>query len=141
MQLFILHGSFFNTSEFIFKSTPWKTKQDNFEATKSNVIIAGHSGLPFHQENKNNLWINPGVIGMPANDGSPKVWYAILDNKNDALSFSHHSFHYNHKLTSDLMKENMLPKEYAQTIISGIWDNTEILPTHESSLQGIKIKL
>lgn len=137
----IVHGSFENISEFIFESTPWERKQPNFEATKSNVVIAGHCGLPFYHLNKDNLWLNPGVIGMPANDGTPSVWYAILDDCNDTFSFKHHRLDYNHKLTSKLMQNGLLPEAYARTINTGIWDNTEILPAVESGLQGFKINL
>jgi predicted phosphodiesterase len=137
----VVHGSYENTSEFIFKSTPWERKQPNFKATKSDVIIAGHCGLPFYQFNDDYLWLNPGVIGMPANDGTPSVWYAILDDANETFNFKHHQLDYNHKLTSKLMQNGLLPEEYVRTIITGIWDNTEILPAEESGLQGFAIKL
>ncbi|OEK07874.1 diadenosine tetraphosphatase [Flavivirga aquatica] len=137
----IVHGSYFNTSEFIFKSTPWNTKKSNFDVTKSDVIIGGHCGLPFYHEKENKLWINPGVIGMPANDGNPNVWYTILNDKNETFNFKHHSLKYNYKLTNKLMQNDILPKEYARTIVTGIWDNTEILPAIESGLQGFGIQL
>jgi len=140
-KMIVVHGSYFNTSEFIFKSTNWETKAKNFEATKTDVIIAGHCGLPFNHQYKENLWLNPGVIGMPANDGNPTVWYAILNDENDNFSFEHRNLSYNYKLTSKLMQNGLLPKEYARTIITGIWDNTEILPPFESGLQGFGIQL
>ncbi|SED97929.1 metallophosphoesterase family protein [Polaribacter dokdonensis] len=140
-QVSVVHGSYFNVSEFIFKSTPWQVKQPNFEATKSNVIVAGHCGLPFHHEQNKRLWLNPGVIGMPANDGNPSVWYAIVDDTQSTLSFTHKTLNYNYKLTSKLMQNGLLPKEYSRTIVTGIWDNTEILPAIESGLQGFGIQL
>ena len=135
----VVHGSFFNTSEFIFKSTPWEKKQTNFDVTQSDIIVAGHCGLPFHQEQNNLLWLNPGVIGMPANDGNTTVWYVILEEKNNLVTFEHKSLTYNHSLTNALMLENGLPKEYAKTILTGIWDNTEILPETETKMQGKSI--
>ena len=36
------------------------------------AIIGGHSGLPFTQTLGSRLWHNPGAIGMPANDGTPR---------------------------------------------------------------------
>lgn len=136
----VVHGSYFNTSEFIFKSTPWGIKITNFEATNSAVIIAGHCGLPFNQSKDDLLWLNPGVIGMPANDGNPSVWYAILEEKNNLVTFEHKSLTYNHVVTNNLMISNGLPNEYAKTILTGIWDNMEILPEAETKLQGQKIQ-
>ncbi|WP_456438554.1 metallophosphoesterase family protein [Psychroserpens sp.] len=140
-KITIVHGSYFNTSEFIFKSTDWSRKQSNFETTKSDVIVGGHCGLPFQHKNGEKLWLNPGVIGMPANNGNPSVWYAILDDTSESFNFQHHTLTYDYKLTSKFMDNGLLPQEYARTIVTGIWDNTEILPEVESSLQGLEIKL
>jgi len=137
----VVHGSYLNTSEFLYKSTPWKHKKQNFEATNSDVIIGGHCGLPFFDSKEEKIWINPGVIGMPANDGSSKVWYAILDDTDSSFNFKHHKLAYNYRLASQLMKNGLLPEEYSRTLITGIWDNTEILPAFESGLQGFGIKL
>ena len=137
----VVHGSYHNISEFIFKSTPWNVKESTFIATDSDVIIAGHCGLPFESKQDDQLWLNPGVIGMPANDGSTEVWYAILNDNDGAFNFEHHTFAYNYKLTSELMHNGILPEEYARTIVTGLWDNTEILPALESGLQGFGIKL
>ena len=137
----VVHGSYFNTSEFIFKSTPWINKAVNFEATNSDVIIAGHCGLPFNDVQNNLQWINPGVIGMPANDGKPVVWYVILEDKNEQFTFKHHQLNYDYELTNNFMIERSLPQEYADTILSGIWDNMEILPETETHQQGKEIQL
>ena len=136
----VLHGSYFNTSEFIFKSTPWEKKLPNFHITGSNVIVAGHCGLPFNEKRDGLLWLNPGVIGMPANDGNTSVWFVILEEKDDSLTYKHKSLAYNYSLTNSFMIKNGLPNAYAKTILTGIWDNTEILPETEIKLQGQKIQ-
>jgi len=137
----VVHGSYFNVSEFIFKSTAWNHKLPNFEATQSDVIIAGHCGLPFIDKNNNKTWTNPGVIGMPANNGNPNVWFAILDDSEQPFRVDFRKLEYNHRLTNKLMLNGLLPKSYAKTIISGIWDNMEILPEAEKLQQGKSIKL
>ncbi len=142
-KFMVVHGSYANTSEFIFKSSPWEVKAPNFTIANTNydVVIGGHCGLPFHHKKHDKLWINPGVIGMPANDGNPTVWYAILNEVNGNLEYKHHTLNYNYKLTNQLMQNQLLPQEYARTIITGIWDNTEILPAVESGLQGFGINM
>lgn len=135
----VVHGSYQNVSEFIFKSTPWKIKKHNFELTQSDVIVAGHSGLPFCDYREDKIWLNPGVIGMPANDGKPHVWFAVLDDLDGNLNIKHFTLDYNYKLTSKMMFQNKLPEAYAKTIITGIWDNMEILPAPEVEIQGQEI--
>jgi predicted phosphodiesterase len=137
----VVHGSYFETADYIFKSTNWIEKEKNFEVTNSDLILAGHSGLPFHQSKNNKHWINSGVIGMPANDGTDRVWFLILDtNEKGEVIYEHHSFTYNHEEASSLMESNKLPKEYALTLKTGIWDNCEILPEEETKLQGVNLE-
>lgn len=133
----VVHGSPAHVSEFVFKSTPWATKEKNFEATLSKVILAGHAGLPFADVHENYYWLNAGVIGMPANDGTPRVWYLLLDDAEGTFSYSFESFTYDNVLANQLMQANELPDAYAKTLLTGIWDNCEILPEEEKALQGV----
>lgn len=139
-QAFVVHGSWFETSEFIFRSTPWATKQRNFEATESNLILGGHCGLPFSDIQNGHTWLNAGVIGMPANNGDTRVWYAILDDT-DGFSFSHQSFDYDHSTAARRMRDAELPSAYALTLETGLWDNMDILPEAERAEQGKELKL
>ncbi len=131
----VIHGSYFNTSQFIFKSTDWTIKADNFKATSSDVILSGHCGIPFVDQKEDKLWLNAGVIGMPANDGNTHTWYLTMhENKHQFRKLI-----YDHNNASKAMLYQNLPKEYAQTLIDGIWDNCDILPEEETSRQGMEI--
>ena len=141
-RISIVHGSWFQTSEFIFQSTPWETKADNFKASKSDVIIAGHCGLPFADVHDNLYWLNAGVIGMPANDGTSRVWFMTLElDSTGQLMYMFHTLEYDYETSANLMLQNGLPASYAKTLSTGIWDNCEILPAPETKAQGIKIEL
>ena len=140
-KITVVHGNYGNVSEFIYKSNANTSKETCFNETKSDVIIAGHCGLPFHQSIKEKHWLNPGVIGMPANDGTTRVWYMLLEVENSEIKYTHRSFVYDYKTAQKLMFNNYLPEEYADTLSSGIWDNMEILPELEKMGQGIPIHL
>jgi predicted phosphodiesterase len=135
----MLHGSYHNTSEFIFESTDWSIKQSNFDDAGSTVILSGHCGLPFSQTRDGLHWLNAGVIGMPANDATPRVWYMILDDDHKKLRYQHCAMDYNHSLASQLMNEKGLTPAYASTLKTGLWDNMEILPPQEATRQGIPL--
>ncbi len=139
-QVFVLHGSYHNTSEFIFKSTDHETKKRNFVDTASDIILAGHCGLPFHQYIEDKIWLNAGVIGMPANDGSSKTWFAEMAIKDQEILIQHQQLEYNHRLTAQKMVDRQLPKTYANSLLTGIWDNCEILPQQETQAQGFPIQ-
>lgn len=139
-EIAVVHGAKSNVSAFIFESTDWDLKQKEFDLTQTDVIIAGHCGLPFSQSKNDQYWINPGVIGMPANDGNRHVWYAILEIQKGEISIEHHSFQYQSETANRLMKEQQLPQEYAKTLLSGLWDNCEILPEAETNAQGLLLQ-
>lgn len=136
----VLHGSWFNTSEFVFKSTPWAVKEANFSAVGSDVIIAGHCGLPFSEKVDGKTWLNAGVIGMPANDGTSRVWYLSLEVIDGEIVAKHHFFEYDCIGASEAMMEYNLPLEYSVTLESGLWDNNDILPDIETAAQGRPLK-
>lgn len=140
-QVGVVHGSAFETAEYIFKSTPWEKKQRNFEELNTDIILAGHCGLPFKDSKDNKYWINAGVIGMPANDAREQVWFATVELVNNHLLVEHHQLSYDNHKAHKLMIEKQLPLAYAQTLLSGVWDNCEILPQQESSQQGKAIEL
>lgn len=135
----VVHGSPSEVSEFVFKSTPWTIKEKHFQSTATDVILAGHAGLSFADIQDDRYWLNAGVIGMPANDGTPRVWYLLLDDTEGTLSYSFESFTYDHVLANQLMRKNELPDAYAQTLLTGVWDNCEILPEAEKALQGVAL--
>ena len=83
----VIHGGATDLSQFIFASTPARLKAAQAAALlpvpphpteragscshAPNVVIAGHSGVPFSQLLEDGtLWHNAGVVGMPANDGT-----------------------------------------------------------------------
>lgn len=136
----VVHGSYNNVSQFIFKSTDWKEKKASLDSLKADAIVAGHCGLPYVDQKANQLWLNPGVIGMPANDGNTTTWAMITDDA-DGFSYEHLQLPYDYLTAVDQMKKNDLPKEYAKTLETGIWDNMEILPKEEKLLQGKKVLL
>ncbi len=140
-QVYVLHGSYFNPSEFIFRSTPWEVKSANFQATEADIILAGHCGLPFRHEHNGLHWLNAGVIGMPANDGTPRVWFMTIDMDEQGLQIEHHAYEYDHERAASLMERAQLPREYSETLRTGIWDNCEILPEEETMQQGMRLEV
>ncbi|MBD2705769.1 metallophosphoesterase [Spirosoma sp. BT702] len=135
----VLHGAATGIADFVFASTPWPVKETTFAATEADVILAGHAGLPFanrhvSETGASRYWLNAGVIGMPANDGTPRVWYLLLDDTDGLFTYSFHAYTYDNLKAHQAMVAKHLPESYAQTLLTGIWDNCEILPDAEKAL-------
>ena len=133
----VLHGSFSETAEFIFESTAWEKKERIFNESDSDLIFAGHSGIPFHHSKNGKHWFNAGVIGMPPNDGTHRVWYLTLSPEKDVIHYQFQHFDYDRNAAYAAMIASDLPTTYAESLKTGLWDNCEILPSRETAQQGI----
>ncbi len=134
----VVHGSVDHVSGYVFHSTPWSEKNEQLQKGEADLIMGGHCGLPFNHIQEGKYWLNPGVIGMPANDATTRVWYMTL-NDQKGFHFTHHSFNYDHGAAAQQMREKHLPEAYALTLETGLWDNCEILPPQETEVQGVRI--
>ena len=133
----IVHGAVSNVSRFMFESQPDRNFLQEFDLCNADIIISGHSGIPFTKKISNKIWHNSGALGMPANDGTPRVWFSIvsIDSENQ-INFSHHSLDYEFEITQQTMLQNQLNQGYDQAISSGLWPSMDVLPEIEKSKQG-----
>ncbi|MGZ3696549.1 MAG: metallophosphoesterase family protein [Bdellovibrionota bacterium] len=113
----MVHGSFTAVSKFIYEDTAWAVKEEEFTAAHAEVILAGHSGIPFIQNRSGKTWVNAGAIGMPANDGTPHTWYALSGDAGYEL----HRLHYDHELAARRMRERGWSEDYARCLLTGLW--------------------
>lgn len=99
-------------------------------------VIGGHCGLPFTQIIAGRLWHNAGVIGMPANDGTPRVWYSLLRPREHGLEITHRPLAYDHQSAAAKMRKAGLPAGYTDALSTGRWPSCDVLPAREKLHQG-----
>ena len=135
-----LHGAHRNISEFLFASQSDDDILKQIEQTDSDIILSGHSGLPFTKIIGDKAWHNAGAIGMPANDGTARTWYSIIRGGEDGeIIFEHHALEYDHQKTANIMKESGLI-DYASAIETGLWPSCDVLPAYENAQTGQRIE-
>jgi predicted phosphodiesterase len=132
----VVHGSVHRINQFIFPSTGETEKLAQFNGLDVNIIIGGHSGLPFGESLGNVWWLNSGAIGMPANDGTPDGWYLLLEPDTTQLHASWHRLHYDFMSEHQAMKSLGLDNGYADALLSGLWPSIDVLPQAERDLRG-----
>lgn len=137
----VVHGSQEETAKFVYKSSPWSEKSPTYQNLGVDHILAGHCGIPFADENEGYLWINSGALGMPANDGTQRVWFCVVSEENGQFSTQFHSLEYDFKSTQEKMKAECLPVAYIETLETGLWDSTEVLDEAQTKLTGVRIEL
>src|SRR5262249_59610416 len=82
---------------------------------------------------------NAGVIGMPANDGTPRTWYSVLAPVRGAVRIEHLALDYDHVAAAAAMRQAGLPGEYRDALASGIWPSCDVLPPRETDEQGLRL--
>jgi len=136
----VVHASVTSINQFIFASTPADTKRRQMSQAAVDCVIGGHSGIPFGQNIGESLWLNAGVIGLPANDGSSDGWYMLLEPDEVGFQVSWHRLSYDAN-TSHLSTKKAGMSEYAQALIDGLWPSMDVLPEPEQSDQGNRLEL
>jgi len=138
-RLAVLHGGASDISRFIFASTPQADLAAEIAATGCDGVIAGHCGIPFARQVRPGIWINAGAIGMPADDGTPRIWFALLTPGEAGLSVEILPLEYDHAAAAAAMRAVGLPEGYAAALGSGVWPSCDVLPPAERARRGEKL--
>ena len=75
----VVHGSVQQTNRFMFNSLSDAEFEHELDEAGVDLVIAGHAGIPFTRIIGNRCWHNSGALGMPANDGTSRVWASVSE--------------------------------------------------------------
>jgi predicted phosphodiesterase len=135
--LLAVHGAPSDIAHWIFPSTPVRDKAFEVALAGADGVVVGHSGIPFVETVQGHLWLNAGAAGMPANDGTPRGWYAILSPDGDGrIVVTLHAFPYDHPTAAARMRAAALPEGYARALETGRWPGEDMLPKDERRAAG-----
>jgi len=138
----VIHGGHGQINRFVYRSTPESDKGGDLDAGNCDAILAGHSGLPFTQFIGDRLWHNAGVIGMPANDGTPRTWVSLLTPESGGeIRIEPRALSYDHEAAARKMRARGLPAGYADALETGLWPSLDNLPDVERSETGKALAL
>jgi len=105
------------------------------------VVVGGHCGIPFGERLKCGYWLNAGVIGMPANDGTRDGWYLLLEPDSNGVTANWHRLPYQAQQSRQRMQQANLCDAYAQALTSGRWPSVDILPEADRLEPATPLKL
>ena len=135
-RLAVIHGSVESINRFVFPSTPWADKERQIAQSGCHGIVGGHSGIPFTQAIDGKLWHNSGALGMPANDGTTRVWYSLFVPRGRDIDIRLMSLQYDARSAARKMHDRGLPPGYTDALESGLWPSCDVLPTDELTRRG-----
>jgi predicted phosphodiesterase len=140
-RLAVIHGSPTSINQFAFASAPDEALRALIEISGCDGVIGGHCGIPFTRLVDGMLWHNPGAIGIPANDGTPRVWFSVLCARADGIEITHHPLEYDHAAAAASMRQAGLPAGYGDAMQTGLWPSTDVLPPAELAQTGVPLEL
>ena len=129
----VLHGAVDQTNRFMFEGVGEVAFVEQFAQIECDAVVAGHTGIPFTRMIGDQVWHNSGALGMPANDGTPRVWFSTIAPEGDAIRFSHHALVYDHHKAASKLLAAKLPAGYGTGLIDGLWPSLDILPDAEKT--------
>jgi len=137
----VVHGGATRINAFLYPSTPEEVFEAEFEAAGADVMIAGHCSLPFTRSVGSRLWHNSGALGIPANDGTSRVWYALMTPDNGTIRFEHIPLVYDYERARSKMIAAGLPRGYADALSTGLWPSVSTLPDAEQRQAGQRLQI
>ena len=130
-------------NHFLFASTPEEAKVSELSLLSYDIdgLITGHCGIPFGQMIEGRAWLNAGVIGLPANDGTSDGWYLLIDHIDNMIKCEWHRLSYPAEQSRQTMLAAGLVSGYAETLIKGLWPSEDVLPVEEKKKSGKALEI
>ena len=124
----VIHGGLSDISRFLWPVSPEAELAQEIALITSAAgpvdrVLAGHCGVAFTRRVGAVDWVNAGVIGMPANDGTPRTAYALLDG-----GVHLRALEYDHAAAHRAMVATGLTQGYHAALLSGYWPSEDVLP-------------
>jgi diadenosine tetraphosphatase ApaH/serine/threonine PP2A family protein phosphatase len=82
------------------------------------VVICGHSHVPFVRRVAGTWFVNTGSVGRP-DDGDPRACYAVMRASPEEVEFTHYRVPYDVERAAQAIREAGLPEDFARMVLEG----------------------
>jgi hypothetical protein len=138
--LLLCHGSPDQVNEFVWESNTGDTWiRQCLERHGVDGILATHTGIPWVRQVPEGFWCNVGVLGRPAHEGQPHVYFAQVDFPLRATKPQPQikPLAYDPQPVVAAMATEGLPQEFQTSLLTGLWTTcAEVLPVSERKVRS-----
>jgi putative phosphoesterase len=124
-NVLITHGSPESPKEHLTPETPKSRLRRLARKAKADLIVCGHSHVPFARRVGARWFVNPGSVGRP-DDGNPQASYAVIalrrvadESRPDSLMVRHYRVPYDAERTAERIRQLGLPESFARMVLEG----------------------
>lgn len=117
-RVLLTHASPAAIDEHLYEDTDEERLRELATEAAADIIIFGHSHVPFTRDTDGVLFINTGSVGRQ-DDGDPRACYGLLEVGEGRLSVQHFRLDYDVEAAVAAMRRHGLPHEFEQMMRLG----------------------
>jgi putative phosphoesterase len=117
-RILLVHGSPRRINEYLYEDRPLSSLQQLAASSDADVIVFGHTHLPYTKLVDGVLFVNAGSVGKPK-DGDPQACYAILDVTEKAAEVAFQRVAYDVPTVAEAIRNSDLPDAFATMLEQG----------------------
>ena len=116
-RILLVHGSPRKMNEYLFEDRALSSFQRLAQTSDADVIVFGHTHVPYTKDVNGVLFVNVGSVGKPK-DGDPRACYAVLDfSSQPAVTFRR--VEYDVPAAAAAVRQSALPDKFARDLELG----------------------
>ena len=115
----VFHGSPLQPlREYVFPVEAQMRAKQFLESTGADMIILGHTHMPYVVRTGRGMIVNPGSVGQPR-DGDPRASYAMVDLAGGEVEVANRRVEYDIDLVASRIREQGIPEPLASRLYVG----------------------
>lgn len=118
MEILFVHGSPRALNEYLYEDTPENYIKDLLDEVGADILVCGHTHLPYIKKTSAGYIVNTGSAGKPKH-GNPNVTYVVLEVVGGELIGQIVEVPYNYEDAAKEIEQVGLPYEFAEIIRTG----------------------
>jgi len=120
VRVAVFHGSPSDPlNEYIFPEEAELHVDGLLDETGADLLILGHTHIPYVLRSKRRMLLNPGSVGQPR-DGDPRASFMEVDVNGGVVSVAHRRIKYDVDEVADMMRHLGLPEFLASRLYHGL---------------------
>lgn len=123
LDILLLHGSPLADDDYVFPTITEPALERKLDGRDVDVLVCGHSHLPFHERLGNAHVVNAGTAGLPY-DGDPRPSYVLVDIEDGSLEATVHRVGYDVPRIATAVEEQNSPGATPSAYRAGTMDGT-----------------
>lgn len=112
LAILLVHGSPRRINEYLYEDRLERTMRRILDAAEADILICGHTHLPYHRILEGYHIINDGSVGKPI-DGDPRACYALVEITPQGPEVVFNRLAYDVERVARAIEASALPPEFA----------------------------